>query len=289
MTRSPENSRYRASQIAKSAHGSRGFTLTELMVSILIGLFIMGGVLTLIQSMKRATGLQSNLSQLQDNERVATDIINDVVQSAGNFPTSASGVQPTSFFPAVNVAVQGIPTAGLSIPFSLGQIMAGLDTGSAQGAVVAIRYATSGNDNLVGCDGNPSTGAPVTWINIFSVDSNNNVQCQLYTMDSTTGAILKPSTTTTLVSGVTSITINYGLTTNISGGFSAPDVYLSATQVLALPAADVPALCCGITDNFANTKTVQMTLLFTNPLFGQPSQPATVQVTRVFQVMTQAT
>jgi type IV pilus assembly protein PilW len=288
MTRSLENSRYRTRQGAQSARGSRGFTLTELMVSILIGLFIMAGVLTLIQSMKRATGLQSNLSQLQDNERFATNLINDVVQSAGNFPTAANGVQATSFFPAVNVAVQGIPTAGLSIPFSLGQIIAGLDTGSAQGAVIAIRYATSGSDNLVGCDGNPST-APVTWINIFSIDSNNNVQCQLYTMDSTSGALLKPSTTTTLVNGVTSLTINYGLTTNISAGFSTPDVYLSATQVLALPAGDVPPLCCGITDNFANTKTVQMTLQFTNPLAGQPSQPATVKVVRVFQVMTQAT
>jgi len=287
MSRRPDHSRHRSARIATSAHGSRGFTLTELMVSILIGLFIMGGVLTLIQSMKRATGVQSNLSQLQDNERVATDLINDVVQSAGNFPTSANGVQATSFFPAVTVAVQNTPTAGLNIPFSLGQIIAGLDTGSAQGAVLAIRYATSGSDNLVGCDGNTST-TPVTWINIFSIDSNNNVQCQLYTMDSTSGAIQKTSTTT-LVNGVTSIAINYGLTTNISGGFSTPDVYLSATQVLALPAADVPTLCCGITDNFANTKTVQMTLQFTNPLFGQPSQPASVQVTRTFQVMTQAT
>jgi len=268
---------------------SRGFALTELMVSILIGLFIMAGVLTLIQSMKRATGLQSSLSQLQDNERFATNLINDVVQSAGNFPTSSSGVLGTSYFPAVQVAVQGIPTAGLIIPFGVGQIIAGLDTGSAQGSILAVRYATSGGDNLVGCDGNPSAGIEVTWINIFSIDANNNLQCQLYTMDGSGNTIR--NSTTTLVNGVTSISALYALLTNNpnGSGFLAPDAYLTATQVLALPSSDVPTLCCNAINNWANTKTVQMLLDFTNPLFGQTaSQPATLKVMRVFQVMTQA-
>ena len=45
----------------------RGFTLIELMVAILIGLFLIGGLLTLVQAMKRTSTMQSGLSQLQDN------------------------------------------------------------------------------------------------------------------------------------------------------------------------------------------------------------------------------
>ena len=74
----------------KSNHPRRGrqfgFTLIELMVAILIGLFLIGGLLTLVGAMKRTGGIQDNLTQMQDNERLAMTLLTDTVQSAGYYP-----------------------------------------------------------------------------------------------------------------------------------------------------------------------------------------------------------
>ena len=66
---------------------ARGFTLVELLVSLLIGLFLLGGLLTLVQNNKRTFTTQNSLAQLQDGERLAMSVMTDVIQTAGYFPT----------------------------------------------------------------------------------------------------------------------------------------------------------------------------------------------------------
>ena len=61
----------------------RGFTLIELMIALLIALFLIGGLLTLVQAMKSTSISQSGMSQLQDNERMAMTLMTDVIQSTG--------------------------------------------------------------------------------------------------------------------------------------------------------------------------------------------------------------
>src|ERR1700679_1526483 len=73
-----------------------GFTLVELSVATLIGLFLLGGLLTLVQDMRRTFGNQNQLGQLQDNERLAMTIITDVIQSAGYFPYPTQDVISTA-------------------------------------------------------------------------------------------------------------------------------------------------------------------------------------------------
>ena len=48
-----------------------GFTLVELLVALLIGLFLLGGLMTLVQDNRRTFAGQNQLSQLQDSERMA--------------------------------------------------------------------------------------------------------------------------------------------------------------------------------------------------------------------------
>jgi hypothetical protein len=69
------------------------------MIAIALGLFLIGGLLTLVQAMRRTSTNQSGLSQLQDNERMAMQLITDVVQSTGTSRTRSS-TRPPAQFPA---------------------------------------------------------------------------------------------------------------------------------------------------------------------------------------------
>ena len=135
------------------ASAVRGFTLVELMIAVLISLFLAAGLLTLVQAMKKTSGVQSGLSQLQDSERVAMTLIADVIQSAGYFPN-----------PTANTGVSMFPVVA---PYTFaGQTIAG--TGNwgdpAPGNSITVRYATGGTavvaplapDNTVNCTGNMS-------------------------------------------------------------------------------------------------------------------------------------
>ncbi|MDD1610693.1 MAG: prepilin-type N-terminal cleavage/methylation domain-containing protein, partial [Methylococcaceae bacterium] len=61
----------------------RGFTLIELMIAMLIGVFLMAGILQIFSSAKQAYRLQENLSRLQENGRFAMDYLTKGVRMAG--------------------------------------------------------------------------------------------------------------------------------------------------------------------------------------------------------------
>ena len=67
-------------------HAERGFTLIEILIALLIGLFLLGALLTIVQANRTVFGNQNKLAQLQDGERMAMTMMADVIQSAGYFP-----------------------------------------------------------------------------------------------------------------------------------------------------------------------------------------------------------
>ena len=75
-----------ATKRLRSAPRARGFTLVELMVTVAIALFLIGGLLTIIQNVRNRYTDQQALAQLQDQQRFAMGIITDIVQQAGYFP-----------------------------------------------------------------------------------------------------------------------------------------------------------------------------------------------------------
>jgi type IV pilus assembly protein PilW len=242
------------------SHRARGFTLIELMVAMVLSLFVVGGLVTLVQAMKRSSVNQSGLSQLQDNERMAMTLITDVIQSTGYFPN-----------PVLNTAAGSFP---VSAPFTAaGQAIVGTGafaTTSAGGQTITVRYLTSGTDNVINCTGNGATAAK-TFVNTFDVDANGNLRCTL----TVSGVAQAPIA---LINGIKSMQVQYGVVSNPSSGNNSVDSYMDAAAVTA-------------GGYWASVRTVRVTLNFVNPLVtgsgalqaGQTN--ATIPFTRVIAIM----
>lgn len=63
----------------------QGFSLIELMISMLIGLIVLGGVLTIVINSKRSFLDHQAMSQIQENARYALDTITRDIRMAGYF------------------------------------------------------------------------------------------------------------------------------------------------------------------------------------------------------------
>jgi type IV pilus assembly protein PilW len=232
--------------------GARGFTFVEIMIAIALGLFLIGGLLTLVQAMRRTSTNQSGLSQLQDNERMAMQVITDVVQSTGYFANpvlyTAAGVfpAPATYGPAAfTVSGQGL-VGNVGAP-----------------DIITVRYQTAGTgagDNVIDCTGNASIAA-ASYVNQITV-ANNYLTCTLWVDNG-------QPTTVSLVPGITNMTVLYGVQTGNGAATNSADTYLNAAAVA----------------NWSAVKSVQVTLTFINPMAGQPGQGPTVQFMRTIDVM----
>jgi type IV pilus assembly protein PilW len=233
--------------------------MVELLVALLIGLFLIGGLLTLVQDNRRTFATQNLLAQLQDSERLAMTMITDVIQTAGYFPN-----------PTLNTAVGSLPAAG---GMAAGQALAG--TGAfnapAPGDSITVRYATQNGDGILNCTGNSNnTGGNVTYTNVFSV-VNGQLVCTL------NGVALPlvgapPGTPNAIT--VNNLVILYGI--NAAGTSNNVTEYVDATGVA----------------NWNAVIAVKVTLTFQNPLWsaafvGQGNQPQTLNFQRIIPVMNQ--
>jgi type IV pilus assembly protein PilW len=191
--------------MARAARAQQGFTIVEVLVALLIGLFLLGGLSTVVFDNRRTFGTQNQLSQLQDGERLSMTMMGDVIQLAGYFPG-----------PTINTATSVLLAGG---GMTAGQPMTGTYNGAAPGDTVTSRYATNSGDGILNCTGASNTsGAVATYVNTFSV-VNSQLVCTL-------NGVAYP-----LVSGVTNLSVLYGV--NTTGGGNNADTYMNATQVTA--------------------------------------------------------
>ena len=72
---------------------SQGFTLTEIMIALLLSLVLMAGVLTIMSSSKRTYALQTKLAELQDNARFVMNDLKSDLRMAG-YGGCAGGYDP---------------------------------------------------------------------------------------------------------------------------------------------------------------------------------------------------
>ena len=241
--------------------GPRGFTLVELMIAITVALFLIAGMLYMVQSTRTAFGTQNQLAQLQDNERLVMTFIAEVVESAGYFPD-----------PVHNVNTTVMPVAGVFT--SHGQSISGTHAAAAPGDTVTIRYGAGLNDNVFNCAGTTNSTVPVdTFVNQFSVDNNGRLLCT-YSSNVTTTPIIVP-----LVSGganlaVKNLQVRYGIKRNATDTGSCVDTYLTASQM-------APA-------DWLNVCSINLQVTFTNPLAAGGTGPATIMIQRVVAVMNAA-
>src|SRR6266481_7465784 len=141
-----------------TARRQRGFTMIELMVALLIGLFLMGGLMTLLQNNRKAFSSQNQLSQLQDGERLAMSIMTGVIQQAGYFP------DPTINSPSTALAAAPAFASGAGLAFAASQGLTGATVAGSD--VISARYTTATGDGILNCSGRSNgTGANLTYVN----------------------------------------------------------------------------------------------------------------------------
>jgi type IV pilus assembly protein PilW len=236
----------------RAAH-QRGFTLLELMIAMGIGLFLAGALVTVVQTNKRVFLNQNQLEQMQDGQRMAMTLMTDVIQSAGYFP------QPW------NNALSGTLIA--SGAFANSQAITGSYTAADPGDSISVRYMTAPQDGILNCSGvsnqNPIGGTNMLYVNQFVV-LNGQLQCT-----DQNGIIY------ILVSGVTHLSVLYGVKTNLAATGNNVDTYLNAGQMSP--------------GNWQNVISVRISLTFTNPLYtgALQGQPATITIQRTVDVMNQ--
>jgi len=186
-----------------SVGGEHGYTLLELMIAILIALFLLAGLLTLVMGTRKTSTTQSQLAQLQDNERIAMTLMTNVIQQAGYFPNPMT---------LTSTSLASEPSAAGA--FAVGQPLAGTYSAVAPGDTIAARYIAPANDAatydvIVNCAGTSnSTGNTLLFTNLFQVATVNGVpylQCVL----SQAGAVQTPIIN--LVAGVKSLSVMYGI------------------------------------------------------------------------------
>src|SRR5258708_10660938 len=66
----------------------RGYTLIEIMIALLVALFLLAGLGTLVAGTRRTGSNQMSLAQLQDEQRLAMSMLNDVIQNTGYFDSN---------------------------------------------------------------------------------------------------------------------------------------------------------------------------------------------------------
>ena len=70
----------------------RGFGLVELMVSLTLGLLVVGGAIVLLLSTRQANGSSDNLSRVAESVRTSHDLISREIREAGGMPCDAQGL-----------------------------------------------------------------------------------------------------------------------------------------------------------------------------------------------------
>jgi type IV pilus assembly protein PilW len=244
-----------SSVFRRAERRSRGFTLVEMMVAVTVTLFLIAGALTMLQSTRKTFAAQSQLAQLQDNERLASTFMAEVIESAGYTPS------PQTY---MNTTV--LPVSGTTFTIA-GQGVYGTYSATAPGDTVTIRYGALLNDTIFNCAGsqNTATNPYDVFVNKFWVDNTtdplNPVLKCTFTPTSTNTAQIVP-----LVNGVKNLTILYGVKRSTANTGSCADTYLNASQMAA---ADWTEVC-----------SVSIELTFVNPLNTLP-----IKVKRVVAVM----
>jgi len=114
--------------VRTSANSSRGFTLIELMVSLALGILVVGAAVQLFSQGINATFVVSQRAEMQQDLRASTDLLNKDISLAGAGLPSGSGIAlPTGtgirplygFSPSCAAQNNCVPGNGIAYPCSV--------------------------------------------------------------------------------------------------------------------------------------------------------------------------
>lgn len=235
-----------------------GFTLVELMVTVAIALFLLGGLVYVVQTVRSTYSNQQALVQLQDQQRFALTLLTDVIQSGGYYDD-----------PVTDTAVSALPPDAAN-GFVSGQAFAGTQGAAAPapGDTISVRFRTAQRDGIINCTGGQNTAFSPNHVytNTFRV-LNSQLWCSL-----------DGAAPVALVSGVVNLQVYYGVKRLVPATDYNVDTYAQAN---AMQPGD-----------WSTVGSVRLIVTFANPLYRAPNQsvqqPQYVTFERVIQVMARA-
>jgi len=174
-----------------------GMTLIEIMIALLIGAFLLGGVLQIFINSKQTNRMQESLSRLQENGRFALDFLAKDIRMAGYrgcnrlTPITGASNDSANFLFDFNTAIQGFESTSSSawtpaINAAITSPLGGSD-------VITIRQANE-QGNLVTAHTNGST--TLTLANTTGLAANDVVlisDCsgaEAFQISSITGSVI---------------------------------------------------------------------------------------------------
>lgn len=104
----------------------RGFSIVEMMIALLVGLFLMGGIIDIFQSSRQTNSLQISLSKIQQDGRIAINTLSTDIRMAdyrGCYTDLSDGVEntlnsPTSFGWDLSNTIQGFDNVSSTFTIS---------------------------------------------------------------------------------------------------------------------------------------------------------------------------
>jgi type IV pilus assembly protein PilW len=249
----------------QSSRRASGFSLVELMVTVSIALFLVGGLLTILQNVRATYNQQQQLVQLQDEQRFALTVITDAVQAAGYFP------DPTNYTTG-NFLLSGNFQADWVF---FGTHVTGAADNVAQDTLSTrfwtdTSYVNSGYGPVLcnGVDTSKQPPGPQQWFVTFSVGPDPATGNSALLCSVNGGAAFA------LVDNVTALAVYYGVKRDLTLGDYNVDTYETFDTVQL-----------SVNDPL-NVSSVRIVITFANPLFGQtPTQPQFITLERVIEVM----
>jgi len=190
----------------------RGMTLIELMISIVLGLLLVAVVIQIYIGSKATYNKQEDISRLQENGRVALDIIGRVARISG-FKSDPAAVY-SAIFPATTPAIIGTPGAAGSSDSVIVRY---------QGSGDGLHTPTSPDGSVIDCLGVPKDSNVMIY-NEFYIANNATTGRPGLFCDTTANR----ANGVEVVSEIENMRIQYGVDTN---GDGIVDYYVAAATV----------------------------------------------------------
>lgn len=252
-------------------NAQQGFTLIEMMIAISLSMVLMAAALQFMLSTKRTYEVSDDISRIQENGRIALDILAKNLQMAGyrNPANMLSGGKPLFFFDDCT-----------------GTLPCTKDGGTTVSDTLSIQYDPPPDDGVTpdtDCLGvavtPPATDLIVNVYTIRVVENISSLYCRGF--NATTGVWISPSAQP-LVGGIDNMQVLYRVTT-AAGHFYADYGRLSSTDKINITAARVALLVSnGMASGFADNKTRQYQVLDSDVItYNADRQPRRIYSTTV--------
>ncbi len=185
---------------------SRGFSLVEVMVALIVGMILTAGLIQAFQSHRLSHQSNEGFSILQENSRFALDMIGRYMRLTGYRDASFNTVDDDFPLSIGGTLMAPAPTVPAVIA---GQVIQGVNGGSGTPDSVTFRYLGSILGTSDNCLGSVLIAGKVTNIRFYI--SSGRLMCRSEVLDAATASVVTAVAEQALAEGVDDMQILYGV------------------------------------------------------------------------------